>query len=359
MPQRLASLDLLRGLMLILISINHSPFWIKAYTEEFVGYVSAAEGFVFVSAFLAGIVFTRTEHGKGFPVAAKASFRRAWQIYVAQLLLLGALLFLSVAFHPHLAGMTEFIRPFLEAPISAGVAAAFLLYRPSLLDILPMYVLFSILTPFVFYIARRFGWGVVLSGGAILWAASQFGLRQMLFGPVQELPFVRLGAFDLFAWQIIWCFGLWLGTRWQTGQRVPEFRLLNGLAVLVAVLFLVLRWNWHLGEDFVTGSGWWLFAKWGLGPARILNFAALAWIVVLLRPWLDRLEPYVRWFSLIGRHILPVFCTQIALSVLLNGASANLRDDPLEIATWLTLQVACAFVLALALESRTPTGKHA
>ena len=61
MTTRLARLDLLRGLMLVLIAINHSPFWIRIYTEEFVGYVSAAEGFVFVSAFLAGMVFAGQE----------------------------------------------------------------------------------------------------------------------------------------------------------------------------------------------------------------------------------------------------------------------------------------------------------
>ncbi len=107
-------------------------------------------------------------------------------------------------------------------------------------------------------------------------------------------------------------------------------------------------------EVFVTSAQWWMFDKWELGPARVLNFAAIAWLFVLTSPWLERIEPHLHWFSLIGRHMLPVFCTQIAFSLLLNGVSQNLRDDPPEIAVWLTLQVACAFGLALALEGRKP-----
>jgi hypothetical protein len=345
--------------MLVLIAINHSPFWIRIYTEEFVGYVSAAEGFVFVSAFLAGMVFAGQERRGGFPDAARHSLRRSWQIYKAQLILLASLLLLSLAFQPHLAGVADFIRPLLEHPVGAGLAAAVLLYQPTLLDILPMYVVFSLLTPVAFRVARRFGWGVVLGGGVALWVGSLFELRETLFAPFQGIPYIKPGAFDLFAWQLIWISGVWFGQRWASDAQPLRARWLDVTALLVAGLFLFLHWNWYWGEVFVTRSNWWMFDKWELGPARLLNLAALAWLVALVSPLLEKIEPRLRWFSLIGRHMLPVFCTQIAFSVLLNGVSANLRDDPPEIAIWLTLQVACAFGLALALEGRAQTHEKA
>lgn len=340
--------------MLILIAINHSPFWIRSYTEEFIGFVSAAEGFVFVSAFLAGMLFARREERTGFSDAAVSSLRRSLRIYQAHLLLLAFVFLLARYFLPQMEGVAERIRPLSENPLAAGLAGVLLLFQPALLDILPLYVVFSLITPAAFRIARFGGWSPVLLLCGALWFWSHFDLKENLFAPGHGLAFINPGAFDLFAWQFLWVTGLWLGQRFEEGERSLRARWIDHAALVVAAFFLVLRWNYAAREIFISDDNWWMFNKWQLGPLRVLNFAALAWLTSLIIPWLERCEPALRWFSLIGRHMLPVFCTQIAFSVLLNGVSPTLRDDPGEIAGWLCLQVACAFGLALALERRTP-----
>lgn len=339
--------------MLILIAVNHSPFWIRVYTEEFVGFVSAAEGFVFVSAFLAGMLFARREDRAGFSDAARSSLRRSVRIYQAHLILLAFLFLLARYFLPQMEGIDHLMQPIANTPVAAGVAGLLLLFQPSLHDILPLYVVFSLLTPAAFRIAYWTGaWAPVLCLSWSLWFWSHFDLKENLFAPGHGLAFINPGAFDLFAWQAIWITGLWLGQRFEEGERNLRAHWLTYAALLLAAFFFSIRWLTPVRETFLTDANWWMFSKWQLGPLRVLNFAALAWLVSRAMPRLETWEPRLHWFSLIGRHMLPVFCTQIAFSVLLNGVSYTLRDDPTEIVAWLGLQVACAFGLAIVLEGR-------
>jgi hypothetical protein len=52
--QRQPELDALRGLMLMLMTLAHLPTHAQVVTNQQLGFVSEAEGFVFLSAFLTG-----------------------------------------------------------------------------------------------------------------------------------------------------------------------------------------------------------------------------------------------------------------------------------------------------------------
>jgi len=71
-----------------------------------------------------------------------------------------------------------------------------LLFRPPLMDILPMYILFSFLTPAAFWAAQRWGWKRVLLVSASTWFIAQTHVRDMLVTAFKELPFIQLGPFD-------------------------------------------------------------------------------------------------------------------------------------------------------------------
>ena len=58
MSKRLWELDALRGLMLVLMTLTHLPTRLTTPTGQPFGYVSAAEGFVLLSAFMAGMVYS-------------------------------------------------------------------------------------------------------------------------------------------------------------------------------------------------------------------------------------------------------------------------------------------------------------
>src|SRR3954463_15684447 len=94
--QRQTELDWLRGLMLVLMTITHLPTWFSSHVGQPFGFVSAAEGFVFLSAYLVGSVYTRTAHRHGYPAMRNAIWRRAAKVYAAHVALLLLLFFVLV-----------------------------------------------------------------------------------------------------------------------------------------------------------------------------------------------------------------------------------------------------------------------
>ena len=62
---RRPELDALRGLMLVLMTVTHVPTDYSVWLSQPFGYVSSAEGFVFLSAYLVGMVYTRISRSDG------------------------------------------------------------------------------------------------------------------------------------------------------------------------------------------------------------------------------------------------------------------------------------------------------
>ena len=71
--QRDRGLDSLRGLMLLGMAVNHIASRLQILTDHPFGYTSTAEGFVFLSGLVAGLVYTRRRQRNGPAAAARAS----------------------------------------------------------------------------------------------------------------------------------------------------------------------------------------------------------------------------------------------------------------------------------------------
>ena len=80
---------------------------------------------------------------------------------------------------PALLGLLDF---YLAHHALAVGSSLLLLYCPPLLDILPMYIAFLMLTPFLLDVGQRWGWKFVLAPSGLLWLAAQFGLRGLSTG---------------------------------------------------------------------------------------------------------------------------------------------------------------------------------
>src|SRR5271170_1020713 len=83
--KRFAEFDILRGILLLMMIVNHSPSSLRRFTDQPLGFFTTAECFVFVSAFLAGMLFRKRAEKLGFAAARSFSLRRAWRIYGAHL----------------------------------------------------------------------------------------------------------------------------------------------------------------------------------------------------------------------------------------------------------------------------------
>jgi hypothetical protein len=317
--KRFIEFDVLRGVLLLMMSVDHSPSSLRRFTDQPLGFFSTAECFVFVSAFLAGLIFQKRAEKLGFAAARSSSIHRAGRIYRAHLITLAFAFFLGSFFLAELPGIKNMLDRFLMDPWAAVGGSLVLLFRPPLMDILPMYVLFSFLTPAAFGAAQRWGWKMVLFASFSVWIIAQTHVRDILTYSSKDLPFVQLGPFDLLAWQFLWVGGLFIGQRFlESKALLPTSRLLRSLLILSAIAFLFWRWiSIAGGPDPVTQT--WLFDKWHLGPLRLINFALAASVTATFLKYLNRWEVPMRPFLLIGRHMLPVFCSQICLSVVLIG----------------------------------------
>ena len=114
---------------------------------------------------------------------------------------------------------------------------------------------------------------------------AQLGLRQIcddwltrLIGA--HIPLRELGAFDLGAWQLLWVVGVWMAARWsrQTLDLETWARRVSIPAVLAASVLLAMRYAVGRGREL--GSMKICFDKWHLGAFRLIDFAAIAALLI-------------------------------------------------------------------------------
>jgi hypothetical protein len=316
--KRLVELDILRGFLLLLMISNHSPSPLRRFTDQPVGFFSTAEDFVFVSAFLAGMLFQKRTERQGFEAAKSATMARALRIYQAHLVTLVFTFAVGTLFLFQLPGLRDLLNPYWKNPAAAALASLGLAFQPPLMDILPMYIAFSLLTPVAFWAAKRYGWRSVFIASAGLWALSQFNLRDILLGPMKNFSFIDPGPFDLLSWQFLWVGGLICGKCLQARQPI-RIRVANEVVFLViAIGFLIWRW-YCLYVDLDPSRTWWFLNKWHLGPLRVLNFFVVTWLGAKALPYVARWQELLSPLSWVGQNMLPVFAFQICLSLLLVG----------------------------------------
>src|ERR1700691_3117211 len=98
--ERRAELDALRGLFLVWMTLTHLPTRFSDFVNSPIGFVSSAEGFVFVSALLVGRLTIREalDNASG---ARTRLWKRSLKIYSYHLLMLAFAFTLAAAFAVH------------------------------------------------------------------------------------------------------------------------------------------------------------------------------------------------------------------------------------------------------------------
>jgi hypothetical protein len=74
--------------MLILMTLAHLPTQAQVVTNQQLGFITEAEGFIFLSAFLTGRIFGHVANESGFPTLIKRLWTRALRLYGYHLFLL-------------------------------------------------------------------------------------------------------------------------------------------------------------------------------------------------------------------------------------------------------------------------------
>src|SRR3984957_2207381 len=314
---RMPELDALRGLFLVWMTLTHLPTHFSDLVNQPFGFVSSAEGFVFLSAMLVATLYIHQAAEDSEGMRTKL-WKRALRIYGYHLIMLTVVFTVVAAFaaHTHRAAIYNLLNFYLAHPTTAIVGSLLLIYCPPLLDILPMYVTFLLLTPYILGLAVRRGWNVILMVSGVVWLLAQLGLRTWMHSLVVHatglhIPLQETGAFNLFAWQAIWVLALWLGSR--SAQGANPFSKLPGyvypIAGAVCLFFLGVRHDWlgpHLTQEALGLS----LDKWQIGPLRVLNLFAFSCMVYWSRKYLTRVV-LVEPFLTLGKASLEVFCAHL------------------------------------------------
>jgi hypothetical protein len=314
---RRLELDAVRGLMLVWITLTHLPTIVSTYVNQPFGFVGAAEGFIFLSALFTGRIYYRMAQHDGYRAMTLKLWSRTLRLYGYHALLLAFafLVAVPIAARGNRPGLHNLLDFYFNAGAKQAVTeAALLIYRPPLLDILPMYIIFLVFTSAGLLAARRFGWKPILWTAFVVWVFAQLGFRQSEHAFVSRfvptrIPLNEMGSFDLWAWQFLWIAGIWFGVRWGR-EDLPIEKWARRAAipalVIAIALFELRRAIWHGLE---LGRYEFLFDKWHLGPLRLLDFAAVAALLIVSQSILKPLV--VRPLVMMGQSSLQVFCVHL------------------------------------------------
>jgi len=306
--------DSLRGLMIVAMTVNHLPSSLRAFTDGSLGIFSAAEGFVFLSGLLIGLVYARRLRRDGPAGLRQAVVQRATRIYVWHVAsFLSALVAVQVC--SRLTGFCSWASPplFYAHPWLAAVLGPALLYQPGLLDILPMYCVFVLLVPPVLNALAAGRHWRVLGWSFFAWFVVQW------VPPVDGAPLypIHVGSFNIFAWQFLFVSGVVIGQVRLTDPR-PQigFRplLLAGAAAICVCGYGVQRLHWRPDcPDWLFGI---ILNKPNLGALRLVNFAMVAYLVGAVGGRWPRLITW-RPLAFLGQHSLVVVAAQSVLVLIL------------------------------------------
>ena len=312
-------LDLFRGLANWAIFLDHVPNNAIAWvTTKNYGFSDAADLFVFISGYTVAFVYSRTMAAKGFLAASAGILARAWQIYVAHILLfvfyVAAIGYVAQRYgHAHL--LDEFnIRRLIADPIEFLKHGLLLEFKPLNLDVLPLYIVLMATFPPILWLLVRSP-NVALAVSFVVYAAARtFGWNLASYPD-------GVWYFNPFAWQFLFAIGAWVSLdRRGMVERLIRSRAAFWSALLYLLfslgLTLAVRFGFagelptSVADIFIPND------KTNLAPYRILHFLALALVVARLTP---RSAPFLRLAVMrpaliCGERSLEVFCAGIFLA---------------------------------------------
>ena len=357
-------LDVLRGLALITIFINHVPGQIFEYlTTKNYGFSDAAEAFVLISGIAVGIAYgSRFKIGAWFETA-KQSTKRAFTLYLAHMITT----FMTLALF--LAGAWLFHRPGLLCQINilavltnpqAGIPSLMLLgHQIGYNNILPMYGALMLMVPII----------LLLEAKSPLLALGVSGSVWLLSGIFEIAPRNTLieGYWFLnpLSWQFLFTIGIVGMMHVRRGGKLPRHPLLMALAAgYVGLSFVwVVGQLWGIGNTLaslglptvITG-----FDKTFLSLPRLLHVLALTYLVLNIDALSSLLRrPESNPLVIFGRHSLNIFVAGTILAmvgqVLLYISNGDKVIGPIFVVLGLVIQ----FVYAYHLENKRKLARAA
>lgn len=343
--KRLGVIDGLRGYFLVFMFLNHLTFaggyLLVRINHAELGFVQDAQGFIFLSGLLVGMVYAPRMLRRGFAAGAVPIWRRTAELYAYTIACVVAILVLRGL----LPGAPRLWEGWLGGLGSGGfafrAAGAALLYQPTFLDILPQYVVYLLVAPPLLWLAVSGRWLRVVVGSMVLWLAVQTGVHLPAADAINGLLaqadpnlMMRL-AFNVFAWQAIFFVAMVIGVLVVQGRLDPAAMFDPKKTLLVrafagALLFFVafrLAFTLGLVPEIVMKRFQVYENRPEFGAIFLVNFTLLAYvlawmliagpkaenrIVATIARWLLALFS-LSFLRLLGRHSLQIYAWHVVL----------------------------------------------
>ena len=315
------AIDLVRGGGVLMIAVDHLGGLLRLtlgdhvafpfITWTRVGWSSAAEFFVFFSGYLVGLIYTQTLQRQGVGLACARAAHRSWQIYVANLLMLCAvlvLLRLPWFASPPLEAATALERLTNEHAIAGLFGFLTLQAAPAFFEILHLYIVLLLVAPLLLLIARM-SILVALACSVAVWACVQWN------------PHFNLASwnFNPFAWQLVFVLGM-LCSVGRVFEKLTGYfgrralLIATGSLLLLALAVKTIDKTGAslplIGAIDVTGIN-----RTAVGPLLLLHFLVSVVFVMQVVPRSQAIEgnAFGRLIARVGQYSLECFCVSTVL----------------------------------------------
>ncbi|AKG22442.1 OpgC domain-containing protein [Calothrix sp. 336/3] len=343
-------IDFLRGIAIIFMVFSHleSPSLFSAINRNNI-YASAAEGFVFISGLVLGMVTLGRIRKVGFQESMKKLLQRSWILYKTSFILISGL------------GLLSIIAPNLTRPsfdIAPGAwweiifAAATFRLAPPVVDILQLYVLLLLISPVIFWLLRKQYWLPVLAFSWSLWSIQQLHPYALSFQTIDR----EHTYFALAGWQLLYVHGLLAGYYRRRLQalwaKIPQLPLTIFFILIVISSTIAAYHDMRLGlfpskvADRIAWLNWTDRSQ--LGFIRLINhigFFPLLYVIVD-RFWQPLYKTLGKLLITLGQNSLYIYILHVPLTLIWFSIPGLVNGHP--IVTTLAQGVAIALLWFLA-----------
>lgn len=333
-------LDLLRGFCVFAMIVDHigGTSWLYVLTGGNRGPITAAEGFVFLSGLVLGMVSRKRISRDGLRSAALATVKRAGTLYALTVSLTVIFLALTAATDLAIWVDREQLGEVTNWPALLGdVALVRFTWHGT--DILALYALLLLSSPLALLLLANGHRWKLLSASVSLWLAYQVAPEQVVIPWTIE----HAATFPFAAWQLLFVAGLSLGySRRELAERFSRraawpqagstFRV--GLSVAACGLFMLggalgTEQANAMGQQFHPISAVNLFDKASLGVGRLAVFASMALVIyVALTAFWQPIQRAFGWLLIpLGQASLYAYAVHLFLILVAYNVPPYIGSD--------------------------------
>jgi hypothetical protein len=347
-PQRDARIDMLRGVAIIFVVVNHVGLTslFQLLTQESIGVVSGAELFVLLSGAVLGLVYgPKVKEHLGDVIDRTTG--RAWKLYVTALVVVLTVFALSRLPFLDAATVTTFtdqgtgaagagaggtaydlyagMEGLLRFPVEPHLIPALLLLQigPWQFNVMGLYVILLLISPLILMLLARGKAWLVLAGSLGLYVVGTMTRVRLLPSQFED-------SFPLLVWQVLFVLGMVAGyyrARIVAFFAQPRQRILLWACVLLSVSFALFSWSSPYFSNYLDVRLDLLpeltfrtiydsyFGRTYLGPGRLINVLLVTITgYALLSGYWKPLHRALGWFLIpLGRATLYVFILHVFL----------------------------------------------